>query len=255
MAINWSGNVRRSPTVAPLVQTRAQLVNGHTNWNTQSIMELTTPNYLKNVRDWTDIQEGEVFSDRDVLNANKVCMVGTTIKREVFDNESPIGKDLRINNVAFRVIGVLSSKGANMMGRDQDDIVLAPWTTIKFRLSSVSANAVASANPTESQTTFLFTVNSLSSAFIRTPRQLLRFDHGRRDGRHPAVGPPGDGRQSAREGRIERTKIQVDSRDQEPVARPFPHQNGHERRRRRPRRQQHSRHDRAHANHDLRPPP
>jgi len=148
--------------VAPLVQTTAQLVYGRTNWKTQSIVG-TTPNYL-NVRDWTEMQEGEVFSDRDVLNANKVCMVGTTIKREVFDNESPVGKDLRINNVAFRVIGVLSSKGANMMGRDQDDIVVAPWTTIKFRLSSVSANAVATANPTESQAP-ASSINSLSNIY------------------------------------------------------------------------------------------
>ena len=91
---------------APHVQTTAQLVYGRTNWNTQSVVG-TTPNYL-NVRDWNEIDEGEVFSDRDVLNANKVCMIGATIKREVFDNESPIGKDLRISNVAFRVIGVLS---------------------------------------------------------------------------------------------------------------------------------------------------
>ncbi|MGO9112787.1 MAG: ABC transporter permease [Thermoguttaceae bacterium] len=157
--------VRQCPAVddfAPQVTTRAQLVYGRTNWNTQSVVG-TTPNYL-NVRDWTEMQEGEVFSDRDVLNANKVCMVGTTIKREVFDNESPVGKDLRINNVAFRVIGVLSSKGANMMGRDQDDIVVAPWTTIKFRLSAVSANAVATANPTESQTP-ASSVNSLSNIY------------------------------------------------------------------------------------------
>ncbi len=147
---------------APQVQTSAQLVYGRTNWKTQSVVG-TTPNYL-NVRDWTEMEEGEVFSDRDVLNANKVCMVGTTIKREVFDNESPVGRDLRINNVAFRVIGVLSSKGANMVGRDQDDIVVAPWTTIKFRLSSVSANAVASANPTESQAP-ASSINSLSNLY------------------------------------------------------------------------------------------
>ena len=157
--------VRQCPAIAdfaPIVQTTAQLVYGRTNWKTQSVVG-TTPNYL-NVRDWTEMEEGEVFSDRDVLNANKVCMVGTTIKREVFDNESPVGKDLRINNVAFRVIGVLSSKGANMMGRDQDDIVVAPWRTIKFRLSAVSANAVANANPTESQAP-ASSINSLSNTY------------------------------------------------------------------------------------------
>ena len=157
--------VRQCPAIndfAPQVRTTGQLVYGRTNWKTQSVIG-TTPNYL-NVRDWTEMQEGEVFSDRDVLNANKVCMVGTTIKREVFDNESPVGKDLRISNVAFRVIGVLSSKGANMMGQDQDDIVVAPWTTIKFRLNAVSALAVASANTTESQTP-ASAINSLSNIY------------------------------------------------------------------------------------------
>ena len=91
-------------------------------------------------------------------------MVGTTIKRELFDNESPMGKDLRISNVAFRVIGVLSSKGANMMGRDQDDIVVAPWTTIKFRVNAVSANAVPNANATQSQTPST-AINSLSNIY------------------------------------------------------------------------------------------
>ncbi len=148
--------------VSPIVQSSAQLVYGRTNWKTQNVVG-TTPNYL-DVRDWTDLEEGDVFSDRDVLNANKVCMIGTTIKLNLFDNQSPIGMDLRINNVSFRVIGVLSSKGANMMGRDQDDIVIAPWTTVKYRLNATLANAAASANTTESQTPSV-TVNSLSSTY------------------------------------------------------------------------------------------
>jgi macrolide transport system ATP-binding/permease protein len=148
--------------VAPIVQTTGQLVYGRTNWKTQSVVG-TTPSYL-DVRDWTELDEGDVFSDRDVANANKVCMVGKTIKRELFDNESPVGKDLRISNVTFRVIGVLSSKGANMMGRDQDDIVIAPWTTIKFRVNAVSANAVPNAAATQSQSPSS-TVNSLSNIY------------------------------------------------------------------------------------------
>jgi len=147
--------------VAPIVQTTGQLVYGGKNWKTQSVVG-TTPNYL-NVRDWTELEEGDVFSDRDVLNANKVCMVGKTIKRELFDNESPLGKELRISNVAFRVVGVLSPKGANMMGRDQDDVIVAPWTTIKFRVNAVSANAVPNAAASTSSTST--TVNSLNNTY------------------------------------------------------------------------------------------
>ncbi len=97
----------------------------------------TTPSFLA-VRDWEEMSEGGMFSDRDVRNGNKVCVIGETLKRELFQGESPVGKEIRINNVSFRVIGVLSRKGANMMGMDQDDIVLAPWTTIKFRVAGTT---------------------------------------------------------------------------------------------------------------------
>lgn len=131
--------LRECPAVrsaAPMVRARTQVVYGSRNWVPTYIYG-TTPAYL-DVRDWSTLAEGEPFSNRDVLNGNKVCLLGQTVVRELFEGEPPVGREIRIKNVAFRVVGVLSSKGANMMGIDQDDIILAPWTTIKYRVTGTS---------------------------------------------------------------------------------------------------------------------
>jgi ABC-type antimicrobial peptide transport system permease subunit len=122
-------------SVAPLVHTRTQVVYGSRNWVPTYIYG-TTPAYL-DVQNW-DIGRGAVFTYRDVANANKVCIMGQTLVRELFQGEDPIGKEIRIKNIAFRVVGVLNRKGANMMGMDQDDIILAPWSTIKYRVTGAA---------------------------------------------------------------------------------------------------------------------
>jgi ABC-type antimicrobial peptide transport system permease subunit len=123
--------------VAPIVRVRTQIVYGNRNW-VPTFIYGTTPAFF-DVRDWHDFTEGEPFTDRDVRNARKVCVLGRTIVRQLFPGESPVGKEVRVQNVSFKVIGVLSRKGANMMGMDQDDMLLAPWTTIKYRVAGVSA--------------------------------------------------------------------------------------------------------------------
>ncbi|MFT3685181.1 MAG: ABC transporter permease [Phycisphaerales bacterium] len=120
---------------------RAQVVYQDRNWVPQSIVG-TTPAYL-NVRDWANLTEGDVFGATEVRNASRVCLVGQTIVRELFSGRSPIGQEIRLQSVGFTVVGVLSSKGANAFGQDQDDVIVAPWTTIKYRVAGSSAGGGA----------------------------------------------------------------------------------------------------------------
>jgi ABC-type antimicrobial peptide transport system permease subunit len=159
----------RCPAIAaaaPIVRARTQVVYGNKNWVPIFIYG-TTPNYL-DIREW-EVEEGNPFAMQDVLAMREICLIGQTIKKELFDNESPIGQQVRINNKPFTVIGVLAMKGANMMGMDQDDVVLAPWTTIKFKVVGQSATtgnqsgAATTTDPTQK-------VNTLSVVY---PNQAL----------------------------------------------------------------------------------
>ncbi len=154
-------------SVAPIVRARTQLVYGNRNWVPTYIYG-TTPSFLQ-VRDWTDMDEGEAFTEHDVRNSSKVCIVGQTIVRELFGGQSPIGKEVRVRNVAFKVIGVLGKKGANMMGMDQDDILLAPWTTIKYR---VVASSLGAANQSATNTSISTEVNTLSQIYPNLQQNL-----------------------------------------------------------------------------------
>jgi ABC-type antimicrobial peptide transport system permease subunit len=149
---------------APEVRSSGQLVYGNRNWVPMQITG-TTADYLE-VRQWP-VEDGAAFSDQDVRNGSKVCMIGQTIKAQLFGDEDPLGKDVRLKNVALRVVGVLSRKGANMFGGDQDDVVIAPWTTIKYRISgqnqaSSSAGGSGSGGSSGGVNT---AVNSLSNLY------------------------------------------------------------------------------------------
>ncbi len=160
---------RECPAVAitaPVVRARAQVVYGNKNYVPGNIYG-TTPDYLE-AQNWGNLDEGECFTESDVRNASKVCLVGRTLVKELFEGQSPVGREIRVRNIAFKVVGVLRAKGANMMGFDQDDVLLAPWTTIKYRVTGQSAGSVnqsAAAGAAAS-------VNTLSQLYPNTQMNL-----------------------------------------------------------------------------------
>lgn len=120
--------------VSPNVSSAGQYVNGNNNYPSQ--INGVSPDYL-DIRKLT-VEDGSIFTERDIKSAAKVCVIGTTIVEELFPNgESPVGKVIRFNKIPLTVIGVLKSKGYNSMGQDQDDIVLAPYTTVMKRVLAV----------------------------------------------------------------------------------------------------------------------
>jgi putative ABC transport system permease protein len=125
---------------APMVRGGAQVVNGNNNWAT-SIMGIT-PDYLT-IRELT-IAEGSEFAQQDVDSANKVAVLGQTPVDNLFDGADPIGQTIRIKNVPFTVVGVLTRKGQSSAGQDQDDVILLPISTAKRKVIGVKqANADA----------------------------------------------------------------------------------------------------------------
>jgi putative ABC transport system permease protein len=116
--------------VQPVVNSSAQIIGPSGNWNTS--IEGVSPEFQE-IRSWK-ISSGEFFTERDVLSRAKVCVVGTEIVKNLFADSDPIGVNIRIKNVPFRIIGVLESKGQNAMGRNMDDVIIAPCTTVLDRL-------------------------------------------------------------------------------------------------------------------------
>lgn len=127
-------NAKNISAISPSVNSGGQFINGNNNY--PSTIYGITPNYL-DIRK-VKVKDGDIFDEQDIKTAAKVCLLGKTVVDNLFPSgENPIGRVVRFNKIPFTVIGVLEEKGTNSMGMDQDDVVLAPYTTIMKRVLAI----------------------------------------------------------------------------------------------------------------------
>ncbi|MDE6071591.1 MAG: ABC transporter permease [Muribaculaceae bacterium] len=120
--------------ISPSVNSSGQLVNGNNNW--PSSIYGVTPDYL-DIRK-LKVKDGTMFTDHDIQTAAKVCVIGKTVVDNLFPNgEDPVGRVIRFGKIPLTIVGVLESKGTNSMGMDQDDVVIAPYTTVMKRILAI----------------------------------------------------------------------------------------------------------------------
>ena len=122
--------------VSPGVRANGQLVFGNLNWVASSGIQGANEKFT-DIRAWP-VSKGEFFTEGDVRNAARVCVIGKTVADNVFADGDPIGQTMRIRNLPFRVIGVLSTKGQSAYGQDQDDTVIVPYTTAQKKMLTIS---------------------------------------------------------------------------------------------------------------------
>ncbi len=121
--------------ISPQVTTSGQVVRGNNNWPTSAYGVNT--DYLE-IRKY-ELEDGRIFTEQEIKSLGKVCLIGQTIVENIFtDNVDPVGQTVRFKNIPLKVIGVLKEKGENGMGQDQDDIIIAPYTTIQRRILAIN---------------------------------------------------------------------------------------------------------------------
>lgn len=154
--------------VSPLVGTSRPVVRGNNNWQPQEMFGVGV-DYLT-IRAW-NLQAGTFFSAQDVQAGSRVCVIGYTLVKQLFQTANPLGETIRVGNIPFTVVGVLEKKGAGLTGQDQDNVLLLPYTTVKRRIQGSSFDDVHA----------IF-VAARSPALVKTAtreiNQLLRDRHG-----------------------------------------------------------------------------
>jgi putative ABC transport system permease protein len=123
----------------PLIGASAQVISGNNNWRPKELFGVGADYML--VRNG-QMRIGAFFGEGDINNSNKVCVLGDTVVKKLFQTANPIGQSVRIKNIPFEIVGVLASKGADIVGNDQDDVVLMPYTTVRKRLQGSSFDNV-----------------------------------------------------------------------------------------------------------------
>src|ERR1700674_4063356 len=124
--------------VAPISRTSGQIIYGDANWFTQILG--TSSKYL-DVRGWP-LAQGEPFGRSEEALAAKVCLLGLTVKNQIFGESPAVGQQIRVKHLPCKVIGVLAAKGQSSFGQDQDDVVILPWSTVAHRLLGSQSDAV-----------------------------------------------------------------------------------------------------------------
>ena len=150
--------------VSPEVTASGQVIYGNNNTNTSLYGEST--DYL-DIKQW-DVEEGECFTEEDIKKAAKKVVAGATVVKELFGDHDPIGKTVRFKSIPMTIIGVLKSKGYNSWGMDQDNVMIAPYTTVMKRIAAQTyfSSIVCSA-----------VTEDLSDAAIEELTQILRDNH------------------------------------------------------------------------------
>jgi putative ABC transport system permease protein len=120
--------------VSPGVTAAVQVVNANQNWATR--IAGVSAEYLE-IRSWP-VVEGSNFSQRDVEDAGDVCVIGKTVATQLFGDDDPVGKTVRVKSLPFRILGLLETKGQNSFGQDQDDTLFAPYTTVQKKIAGIA---------------------------------------------------------------------------------------------------------------------
>jgi putative ABC transport system permease protein len=157
---------------SPEIRTRAQIAAANQNWNTQILGE--SPDYF-DIRQWPIIA-GSSFSEQDVRTASKVAVIGKTIADQLYPGEDPIGQIVRIKNVPFMIVGMLTPKGLSVQGQDQDDLIILPFTSAMKRVQKVTM--LGSINVQAAKPTLL---NSVQQQIIDLLRQHHKITPGKDD--------------------------------------------------------------------------